>query len=56
MSNEEVEIQSYQFCCDKYKTAGHWVCSDSAVAVVFSYNGAEYSIPFKAIFTKQNIS
>lgn len=56
MSMEEAEIQSYHFYCDKYKTSGRWVCSESAVAVVFSYDGNEYRIPFKALFTKQNIS
>ena len=55
MSMQEAEIQSYHFYCDKYKTAGRWVYSDSVVAVVFSYDGNEYRIPFNAIFTKQNI-
>ena len=55
MSIEEAEIRSYHFYCDKYKTSGRWVYTDSAVAVIFSYNGKEYSIPFNAVFTKQNI-
>lgn len=55
MNMQEAEIQSYHFYCDKYKTSGRWVCIDSAVVVIFSYNGKEYSIPFNAVFTKQNI-
>lgn len=45
------EIQSQRFYYEKYKTAGRWVCSDTAVATMFYYEGKQYTLPFKAVFS-----
>lgn len=47
------EIQSQSFYCEKYKTAGRWICSDSTVSILFYYDGVPYTIPFKAIFDRE---
>lgn len=49
------EIQSQRFYCEKYKTAGRWVCSDSAVATMFYYEGEQHLIPFNAVFDSKNL-
>ena len=49
------EIQSQRFYCEKYKTAGRWVCSDSAVATMFYYGGEQYLLPFNAIFDSKSL-
>lgn len=49
------EIQSQRFYCEKYKTAGRWICSDSAVATLFYYEGEQYLLPFNAIFDSQSL-
>lgn len=49
------EIQSQRFYCEKYKTAGRWVCSDSAVATMFYYDGEQYTLPFHAIFDTKSL-
>ena len=50
------EIQSQRFYCEKYKTAGRWVCSDSAVATMFYYGGEQYLLPFQAVFNAKSLS
>lgn len=50
------EIQSQHFYCEKYKTAGRWICSGSTVSILFYYEGERYTIPFKAIFDRENLS
>lgn len=50
---ETLEIQSRRFYCEKYKTAGRWVCSNAAVATMFYYEGKQYTLPFKAVFTAE---
>lgn len=49
------EIQSQRFFCEKYKTAGRWVCSGSAVATLFYYGGEQYLLPFNAVFDTKNL-
>lgn len=49
------EIQGQRFYCEKYKTAGRWVCSDSAVATMFYYGGEQYILPFRAIFEEKHL-
>ena len=49
------EIQSQQFYCEKYKTAGRWVCSDTTVATLFYYGGEQYLLPFSAVFDEKNL-
>lgn len=44
-------IQAQRFYSEKYQTAGRWVCGDNRVATLFYYNGEQYTIPFRAIFT-----
>lgn len=44
-------IQNQRFYCEKYKTAGRWVCTKDSVATMFFYRGQEYLIPFRAVFT-----
>lgn len=43
-------IQSQRFYCEKYRTAGRWVCSNGKVATMFYYEGKQYCLPFKAVF------
>lgn len=43
-------IQSQRFYCEKYQTAGRWICSGGKVAIMFYYEGKQYWLPFKAIF------
>ena len=50
------DIQNQRFYCEKYKTAGRWVCSDSAVATFFYYGGEPYHLPFSAIFDSPKLS
>ena len=49
------EIQSQRFYCEKYKTAGRWVCSNSAVATMFYYEGEQYLLPFQAVFNSKSL-
>ena len=49
------EIQSQRFYCEKYKTAGRWVCSNSAVATMFYYEGEQYMLPFSAVFDDKKL-
>lgn len=44
-------IQAQRFYCEKYHTAGRWICSNDSIATLFYYNGAQYVMPFKAVFT-----
>lgn len=44
-------IQSQRFVCEKYQTAGRWVCSNGKVATMFYYDGKQYVLPFEAVFT-----
>lgn len=44
-------IQSQRFFCEKYQTAGRWVCSNGSVATMFYYEGKQYILPFQAVFT-----
>lgn len=44
-------IQGQRFYCEKYQTAGRWVCSNDRVSTLFYYNGEQYAVPFKAVFT-----
>lgn len=43
-------IQSQRFYCEKYRTAGRWVCSNGKIATMFYYGGKQYCLPFKAVF------
>lgn len=44
-------IQGQRFYCEKYQTAGRWICSNDRVSTLFYYNGEQYALPFKAVFT-----
>ena len=44
-------IQSQRFYSMKYHTAGRWVCANNSIATLFYYNGEQYLLPFKAVFT-----
>lgn len=44
-------IHGQRFYCEKYQTAGRWICSNNRVSTLFYYNGEQYVIPFKAVFT-----
>ena len=44
-------IQEQRFYCEKYKTAGRWVCGNNRIATVFYYKGERYVLPFDAVFT-----
>lgn len=54
MSSNQLDISTIQgqrFYCEKYQTAGRWVCSNGRVSTLFYYNGEQYTVPFKAVFT-----
>ena len=54
LSSNQVDvniIQGQRFYCEKYQTAGRWVCSNHRVSTLFYYDGVQYTIPFKAVFT-----
>jgi len=44
-------IQGQHFCCEKYQTAGRWICGNNRVAILFYYNGEQFILPFEAVFT-----
>lgn len=44
-------IRGQRFYCEKYQTAGRWICSDSRIATFFYYDGKAYLLPFRAVFT-----
>ena len=44
-------IQAQRFYSEKQHTAGRWVCSNNRIATLFYYNGEQYVMPFKAVFT-----
>ena len=44
-------IHSQRFYCEKYQTAGRWICRNDRVSTLFYYNGEQYTLPFKAVFT-----
>lgn len=44
-------IQGQRFYCEKYQTAGRWVCSNNRISTLFYYNGEPYMVPFNAVFT-----
>ncbi len=54
LSGNQVDIatiQRQQFFCDKYNVAGRWVCTGNTIATMFYFRGAQYLLPFRAIFT-----
>ncbi|MGM9600753.1 MAG: helix-turn-helix domain-containing protein [Faecousia sp.] len=44
-------IQGQRFYCEKYQTSGRWICSNNRISTLFYYNGVQYMVPFKAVFT-----
>lgn len=44
-------IHGQRFYCEKYQTAGRWICRNGRVSTLFYYNGEQYTVPFKAVFT-----
>lgn len=49
-------ICSQRFYSEKYQTAGRWVCSNNSVSTLFYYNGLQYTLPFRAVFTFEMLS
>ena len=49
-------IHGQRFYCEKYQTAGRWICSDNRISTLFYYNGEQYALPFKAVFTPVMLS
>lgn len=49
------DISGRRFYCEKYQTAGCWVCNDQSVAILFYYKGCPYLIPFEASFQEKHI-
>ncbi len=47
------EIQSQRLFCEKYRTAGRWICSGDTVATMFYFDGQPYMEPFRAVFTPE---
>lgn len=44
-------IHGQRFYCEKYQTDGRWICCNDRVSTLFYYNGEQYMLPFKAVFT-----
>ena len=44
-------ISIQRFYCEKYQIAGRWICIDDQIATLFYYNGEQYVLPFRAVFT-----
>ena len=44
-------IQTQRFYSEKHRIAGRWVCVNNQIATLFYYNGQQYVLPFKAVFT-----
>ena len=44
-------IQSQKLYCEKYHTAGRWICADGKICTFFYYEGLPYYLPFRALFT-----
>ena len=44
-------IQSQRLYCEKYHTAGRWICQDGMLSTFFYYEGIPYYLPFRAYFT-----
>lgn len=54
MSSNQLDIsviQGQRFYCEKYQSAGRWACSNNRISTLFYYNGEQYTVPFKAVFT-----
>ena len=50
------EIQNQRFFCDRYATAGRWLCNNGSVSTTFFYDGQQHFIPMDAIFTFADLS
>ena len=50
LSADQISMQ--KFYCEKYRTAGRWLCVGDQVAILFYYGGEQYLIPFRAIFSE----
>lgn len=46
-------IQSQRIYCEKYSTAGRFVCCENKLSVLFYYEGQPCWIPFRAHFTEK---
>ena len=44
-------IQNQRFYSEKYKVSGRWICSHNRVSTMFYYNGQQFIVPFRAVFT-----
>ena len=44
-------IHSQRLYCEKYHTAGRWICQDGMLSTFFYYEGVPYYLPFRAYFT-----
>ena len=49
------ENETSGFFCEKFKTGGRWIRLDSSAAILFYYEGEQYTIPFNAILRQENI-
>ena len=48
-------IQSQSLFCERYRTAGRWICADGKLSTFFYYEGHPYSLPFRALFTLKTL-
>ena len=46
-------IQAQHIYCEKYDTAGRWICKDGKLSTFFFYEGLPYCLPFAAHFTEK---
>ncbi|MBR5136800.1 MAG: helix-turn-helix transcriptional regulator [Clostridia bacterium] len=47
-----IAIQKQQLYCEKYNTSGRWVCCNDKISILFYYDGEQYLVPFRAVFTE----
>ena len=47
------EIRSRHFQCQKYETCGRWICDGRQIAILFFFDGQQYLLPFRAVFTPE---
>ena len=46
-------IQSQSLYCEKYRTAGRWICAGGELCTFFYYEGIPYYLPFRALFSEK---
>lgn len=53
---DPMTIQNQRIFCEKHNIGGRWICGNNSVATLFYYNGKQYTLPFRAVFTPVMLS